>query len=299
MTRRDKQTAQDQTGPVRAGRLGGLARAGGRVVLWACIVVVLIRGLGAIIAPSSAGMPGREAGDSPASRVADGGAIDAIAVRFATAYLADPTTAGLRRSVGGLLADGVAARIPPRAGAGGGAAVRWATVAGRRPAGRGRWMVTVAAALAGGRWRYLAVPVARGDRGGLAVHDLPAVVSPPARADGADEPVEPLSGPSSGAVADVATRFVRAYVSGADRSRLAYFLAPTARLTRMPDGLAVASVGEIDQLPSGGEPGELTVVVSAQVRDPAAGLVLAARYRLRLVREDRWYVQAVLGGPRA
>ncbi|NLT05166.1 MAG: conjugal transfer protein [Solirubrobacterales bacterium] len=270
-------------------RLDHAARIAGRLLLWAFVVVVLVRGLSAIIAPDQGQAPDVETAS------ASGGdwEVGAFAVRFARGYFAAPGEPG--GDAARLYADGVADRLDPT-GRSEGVAVEWAHVARHEPTGQNRVLVTVAAGIAGGRVLYLTVPVARDRQGGLAVFDLPALTAPPGLAADAAETATPLTGPDGQAVADLAGRFLRAYVSGGGRAKLAYFLAPSAQITQMPDGLEVAEVGEVDEIDTDG-PGR-TIAAAVSVRDTATGAVFPARYRLGLVREDRWLVASVAGGPR-
>lgn len=274
------------------GRARAAVRLCGRFVLWAAVAVVLVRGLGAIAAGDS-----RE--PVAGSAVTDGGIGDgeagAFAIRFARAYLEDPSVAP-GRPARAYLAAGVADDAADTDGSKG-VSVGWAVVAREASVGEGRRLVTVAAGVAGGRSLYLTVPVARDPRGALAVYDLPSFTAPPAVAVDSAEPAAPLSGAGSRAIADLTTRFLRAYLAGGDEAKLAYFLAPSARITQMPVGLEVAEIGGIDEVETAGS--GRTVIASVSVRDVDTGARYALRYRLDLVREDRWHVAAVAGGPQS
>jgi hypothetical protein len=164
--------------------------------------------------------------------------------------------------------------------------------------GESRALVTVAVGLEGGGSRYLTVPVARDEAGGLAVFEAPSFSAPPARGTVTGGDPVPLSGSAAEAITDLTERFLRRYVVGAGEPGLAYFLAPGVRVASMPDGLEVVSVDGVDAVGrSGGS--RRWVLASVRVRDDATGAVYALAYRVEVVRHDRWYVAAVAGGPGA
>jgi hypothetical protein len=165
--------------------------------------------------------------------------------------------------------------------------------------GGSRALVTVAARTADGVDRYVTVPVARDGDGGLAVFGLPSVSPAPPRAsaDVGDQLV-PVSRPDAGPIGDLARRFVRAYVEGADRTSLDYLLLPGARVVTMPGGLSVLSVDAVEQPMSAPGGRRRSLVVSVRVRDASTDGVYPLAYRLSVERRDRWYVAAVGGGPR-
>lgn len=288
--------------PDRSVRAGGwsvassaaLARVG-RVVLWAFVGLVLIRGFGAIF---SGGDAADRAVPAQGSRFPDTEA-RAFAVRFAHVYLGgSPGSEEYRRRVAAFLAEDLreqASTILPEAGSA--TRVGWATVARESPLGRSRALITVAASV-GEAVRYLTVPVARDRAGGLVVFDLPSLGAAPAR--GAAEAPEPLALPEVQVrpVTDLVTRFLTAYVEGGDRAALAYFLAPGARLVQMSRGLEVVRVEQVARDPYPVRRG-VGVVALVRVRDRATGAELVLRYRLTVVERERWYVQVVAGGPSA
>lgn len=65
-------------------------------------------------------------------------------------------------------------------------------------------------------------------------------------------------------------------------------------MTPMPPGLQLVSLEQVNQSGPAGAAG-VPVVALVRVRDRGSGAVYPLRYRLRLVRRDRWYV-AALGG---
>jgi hypothetical protein len=270
----------------------------GRVLLWLAVLVVLIRGLGGIasarhVASRAPGADGRSA-----AQAWPGDAARAFAVQFATAYLthAPGTDPGayVRRVDGfatGELADQLAPAFDRRTPA---QAVQSATVAGVvHPDGR-HALITVAATLTtgGGQGtRRVTVPVARDDRGGLVVYDLPSFAAGPARA--AAEPVrgDPLFGPDSGPITDVVTRFLRAYLAG-DTGALAYLVAPGTRLAATAGEIQLLGVESIETAAPASAGGRV-LLIAVTARDAISRVTYALRYRVRLVRRDRWYVAAI------
>jgi hypothetical protein len=268
---------------------GGL-RSAGRVVLWLAVAIVLVRGVGSIMSE-----PAGPAGRATAEPKFPDAEARAFAVRFASAYL-DPPAGGLA----GYLADGLSDPADVMAPRGPGAKVAWATVAREASLGDSRALVTVAVLTDAGASRYVSVPVARDDRGGLVVSALPSFSPPPPRAAGGGEDVEPLTGPGADAVGDLAERFLRAYLNGANRQALAYLILPGATVTPMHGGLAVVSVDGVDQIASTAATARRrSVVVSVTVRGRETGAVYPLAYRLEVAKRDRWLVAEVAGGPRS
>jgi hypothetical protein len=139
--------------------------------------------------------------------------------------------------------------------------------------------------------RYLTVPVARDSRGGLVVSDLPSFAAPPGRAVLESAPVQPLNGVEQGEVEDVLSRFFRAYLAG-DARELEYFVPAGVRMGALGERHELVELVSVSQAaPAAGD--ERAVVATVRARDVASGVVYPLRYRVRLVRGDRWYVAAV------
>ena len=151
-------------------------------------------------------------------------------------------------------------------------------------------LVTVAAAATGGT-RYLTVPVARDARGGLVVSDLPSLAAPPARASVPVRSLESVPAGERGAIEDVVSRFMADYLAG-DAGALSLLHA----------------VGRADRRARPGARARRRRLAGAGWRRRRAARVrcwrrsgprtrrastYGLRYRLRLVREDRWLVAAV------
>lgn len=295
--------AQRQLGahadPLRTRRANAsaIARTAGRATLWACVGLLLARGVGDVLAdpqPVTTSTPIR----SRAPPFPDGDAL-AFAASFARTYL----TAGQQREtrLASYFANtSLSDQATPKASSRGpGAAVAEATVAREVPLGDSRALITVAALLRDGRTRYLMVPVARDEHGGLAVYDLPSFSAPPLAGTSVEVPATvPLSGPDGDAVVDLTRRFLRVYLHGEDESALAYFLAPDAHVAPIGAGLVVEAIEEVARLGAG--PGRrMQLAATVLVRDRASGVTFRQRYRVAVERRERWQVTGVAGGPRS
>lgn len=175
-------------------------------------------------------------------------------------------------------------------------AVIEATVASSDVLSPDRAVVTVACAVIGGSaaTRFVAVPVARDAGGGLVAFDLPALVAGPAAGDVEVEEPAPLSGPGAGEIDRLVRRFLAAYVSGAAPEDLSFFVAPGAAVGSLEPGLELAEVSDVGQLGTS-DPARLSVAATVEVRDAASRATYPTRYRLELVRRERWYVESIRG----
>ena len=275
---------------------GGIVRTAGRATLWACVGLLLVRGVGDVLAdtePVTTTAPVR----TRAASFPDGDAL-AFAAGFARTYLT--TGAGREQRLASYFANtSLSDQAAPAASSRGpGAAVAEATVAREVPLGDSRALITVAALLRDGRTRYLTVPVARDEHGGLTVYDLPSFSAPPV-AGAAEAPATvPISGPDGDAVVDLTRRFLRVYLHGEDESALAYFLAPDVHVAPIGAGLAVEAIEEVARLGAG--PGHrMQLAATVLVRDRTSGTTYRQRYRVAIERRERWYVTGVAGGPRS
>src|SRR4051812_40262104 len=264
----------------------------GRALLWAALAVVLGRGLTATLAT-------RQTAELPRAVSAGPGwpddAARAFAAEFATAYLQQPP-AGAAGPAGSALAELVAPELVDqltlrRDPKGHPVVVRSVIPeAVTRLDGR-HALVTVAAVLDGAPVRALrlSVPVARDARGGLVVYDLPSLAPAPEPARDAPPVGDPLTdGGERAAITDVLTRFLRAYLAG-DRAGLSYLVPAGTHVGAVAGGfelLAVRSITAVGSVSGGVR----RVLVTVDVRDRVSRAVMALRYRVRLVRRDRWYV---------
>jgi conjugative transposon protein TcpC len=270
-----------------------LARVG-RWVLWLAVVAVLARG--------GSDMLGRERSrtTTPLRHVATAvrwpdDAARAFAVAFASAYLTlSPGDNGaharqLTAFASPALADQLVPRLPRRPA---GQAVRSATVAKVARVDHGHALVTVAATVAhdGLSSRFLTVPVARDAAGGLVVYDLPSFVLTPARATAGPPPGDPFTGADRAAIADVVTRFLRAYLAG-DAGALTYLVVPGTHVGAAGDFELVTLTSLASERATAGD--RRTVLATVQARDVESRATYALRYRVELVRRERWYVAAI------
>ena len=272
----------------------GLAKRLGRAVLWLLVLVLLLRGLASVMEPREPATA--VSAPRPATVVWPDDDVRAFASDFARAYLtyspADPDASAdaVRAFVAPELASSV---VPEYAEDAPRRAVGSVSVARVQRVDDSHALVTVAVAATGGT-RYLAVPVARDARGGLVVSELPSLAAPPARASVAATAMESVPAGERGAIEDVVSRFLGAYLAG-DPGGLSYLV---------PAGTRIGALGQPHELvdvvslalaaPAKGQTREVIAVVRA--RDEATRVTYGLRYRLRLVREDRWLVAAVNKG---
>jgi hypothetical protein len=254
------------------------------VAIWIVLGLLLVRGVGAVLAQPQAGAP---VGDP--ARVAGDQASNALAVRFARTYLDDPSP----RALTPFLAEGARVRAghPPV-----GTGVAQAEVSATQRLGGGREVLTVACELRDGRTLYLAVPISRSGAGEAAVTGAPWVVAAPSTAGVAAERPRPIAGPEADAIRSLAAKFLPAYLRARSAHDLSYLLAPGASVTPLGGELEpLGPAGSVSQL-GDGEGRRRTVLVSGRFRDVAGGAVYRLAYRLSVVKRNRWYVEAVEGG---
>jgi hypothetical protein len=269
---------------VGGSNLHSLLRRIGRMALWAAVALLLARGLVSVVADSAEGEPAvhRSAAGSE-------DAVEAAAVRFARAYLEDPSPQALQP----FLATGarIGAGGPPPAPAPGGA-----PAAGVRSSevGDGRVIVTVACELRDSRTLYLAVPIVRFRAGEVAVLGAPSIVAVPAVAGADPARPQPIAGPGAAQIEALVAKFLPAYLAAGEASDLSYYLAAGAAVIPLGGTYQLLGVSGVSQLGSG-EGAQRTVIADAQVRDPVAGGSYPLAYRLQLVRRGRWYVRSVKG----
>ncbi len=285
--------------PVSAGgggqrRVADLLRRVGRLVLWAGIGVLLIRGVGAVLSS----VPNSDHRALIAAAVPADLEAQAFAVRFSRAYLSwrHGAAAQHSRALGPFFSsdvrDRAAATLPRR---GPGQLVAQATVARSQDLGSGRALITVASELAAGGTVFLTVPVARDGQGGLDVFALPALTAPPPPGSSPAIAPDPPTGADAGEIQALVQRFLAAYVSGRDPSGLAYLVAPGAVIAGRSPGLRLESLDHVGQLSIGGA--RMVVEADVHVGDRASGASYPLAYRLDLEHRDRWYVAGVEGGP--
>jgi len=275
-----------------------LATTLGRAALWLTVGVVLLRGLETLSREQQTLAP-RAARGVPMAAWPDDAA-RAFAVEFTAAYFTHSRSDAPGANATALEAfaspELVAQLVPQFAAGAPSEVVQSAVVTGAVRLDDRHALVSVAATVAGpgNRRRVVTVPIARDGRGGLVVDDLPSFGSVPARALINAPDVEPVLGSERSAVIGVLTPFLRAYLAG-DTAGLAYLVPPGTRIEAAAgrwELIDLTSVGAIR--PRSG--GSLVVLVAVAARDTQTRASYALRYRVRLVRRDRWYV-ADLNGP--
>jgi hypothetical protein len=265
----------------------------GRLLLWLALIVVLLRGLAGVFATDRPA-PVQHAGRAAAVATWPDDAARAFAVEFVSAYLThSPTddpgayTTALEAYASPELVSQLTPRFDEQQTR---EVVRSAVVAEVVRLDDGHALVTVAATLAGPTvtLRQVTVPIARDNRSDLAVYDLPSFASAPARAAVSVPELEPLFSGERAAIVHALEPFLRAYLAG-DTAALAYLVPPGTQI------VAAAGDWELIQLTSVSAAGPATragrvVLATVEARDSASRATYALRYRVRLVRRDRWYV---------
>jgi hypothetical protein len=282
-------------------RTGGeLLATLGRLLLWAAVALVLARGLGDVLGAQRSRGTGRVQPAAESVSWPDDAA-RALAVEFASAYLTHRLTedsAAQARRLSELASPALAHELAPRPDERAPRqAARAATVERAVAVDRRHALVTVAVTTETGRdvsERRLTVPVASDGAGGVVVYDLPSFAPAPARAAAAPTEGEPLLGSERAAIADVLARFLRVYLAG-DTRDLDYLVPPGTRIAAAAGGpLELLELGSLAATGPTAR-GELVVLANILARDPTSRATYALRYRVRLVRRDRWYVADVNG----
>lgn len=259
-----------------------LLRGTGRIAIWTVLGLLLLRGV--LAEPSAPGT----AAVRPAPAIDPASA--AFAVRFARAYLEDPSAAALAP----FLAEGVQV-TGGAAPQGESADVAQAEVSAVRELGDGRAVLTVACDLRDSRTLYLAVPIVRPGAGEAAALGAPSIVAAPG-GPGADSNERPqvLAGPDAGAIGALVAEFLPEYLSAGDGGSISYLLAPGASVQPLGGVVALEGITAVSQVGSA-EGRRRSVLAEARVSDPVSGAVYPVAYRLRLLKDGRWYVDGVEG----
>jgi hypothetical protein len=269
-------------------------RALGRAALWSLVALLLLRGAGDVLA-GGAPAPVVHASRAAAVSWPDDRA-RAFAVDFTRAYLSySPTyperyARGLLPFVSPDVADSIVPRFAQRRSR---QVVQNAVVGGIARVDERRALVTVAATLVSHSvtTRYLTVPVARDARGGLTVDDLPSFAAPPEHGQLRSPDTSPLPGAARAEIEDVLTRFFRAFLAGR-RGDLEYYVPAGVQIGALAQPYELAGLDSVAQ--EGAGAGRTRwVLATVRARDVETRAVYAMRYRVALVRRDRWYVAAV------
>lgn len=299
-----------------------LVRTAGRVILWLFIALVIVRGLGAIFG-SDKPAPATRATTPAEQRFPDQEA-RTFAGQFAKSYLSfrpggeESYAARIAPYLASSVRDSATLQLAERGASQGATDVSVARV---QTVGDAQALVTVAVNVTritpgrtirvgkGTRRRtrtiptrqastidYLSVPVYRDKRGGLSVYDLPSFTAPPARAADFDSEPSQLQGSSTdtGAINDLVRKFLAVYLGGRP-DQLNFYTPPATRITPLGRDLTLRRVEQVQQVgDSAGHTRRL--LVQALIRDPTTRTVYPMRYRLDVVRRDRWLVRGVDGG---
>lgn len=262
-------------------------RAIGRIALWAGVLLLLVRGAGAMLAPPESGS--QVAQDEVAEASLDDSAL-AFVVRFARAYVANPDPASVAEFMTEPAAPPVRASREP------GQPVVQAEIVETNWLDQSRAITVVACELTDGRVVHLAVPIKRADTGSAAVLGAPYLVPGPSPVEVQGDETEPVSGPDAGAISELVSKFLAAYVSSHRDADLAYFVIPESEVRPLGGGFTLAGPPRMSEI--SGDPTSRTVLAAVRVVDETSGSSYSMGYRLDLVKRERWYVDAVQGAER-
>jgi hypothetical protein len=292
--KRRQRRPEQGDGQRSAATRGGALKTAGRLALWGVVLLILVRGAGEVLTSGSQDATPATKAVTTASWPDD--EARAFAADFARAYLTyapehpEYHALALRPFLASELQESAGLQIPE---SGPTQTVEQVTVARAEPLDARRALVTVAATVANRTvtTRYLTVPVARDQRGGLAVYDYPSFAAPPARADVDPEETERLDGREQREIEDVLSRFFAAYLAGREQD-LPYFLPTGVSLGALDQRYELRELVSAAQVGDGQGP-RRTVLTTLRARDVETKAVHVLRYRVGLERRDRWYVAAV------
>jgi Conjugative transposon protein TcpC len=264
------------------------------VALWIVVVLLLLRGAADLTQADDTAPPAREA--RPAAIAWPDEVAKAYAVEFARAYLTQSPRQREQymRALGGFVAPELLASVVPETPEDAEPqAVQTATVAGSAALDDRHALVTVAATVSSDEvtTRYLVVPVGRDGGGGLTVYDLPSFAPPAPEGLLSATQGEPLTGADRAPIEDVVERFLRAFLAGRE-DELDYLVPAGTQIGALAQPHELAGAVSVIQL----EPEKAdarVVLATVRARDVSSEAVYALRYRLSLVRKDRWYVAAI------
>ncbi len=259
--------------------LGPRARVVGRVALWVVVALVLFRGFGAILAPPET--KNSTSGPTGSGRVVDD-RVAAVAVRVARDYFSDLQEVA---RTGRPAPDSRAVQA--------GQKVAQAEVAGARRIDADRVVVTVECEFASGRVLSLAVPI-RDTDGAASILGAPYLIPTPASSF-EPERGSPVTGPDADEITKLVGRFLGVYSQASRSADLVYFVAPGSEVTPL-GGFETTGEPRVAQLDEGET--TRTVIASVRLRDRASGVRYPLKYRLELVKRQRWFVADVQGTSR-
>jgi hypothetical protein len=280
----------------------------GRVVLWVAVTVVMVTGLGRVVAVVL-GNSNSNANAGPrvierAPTWPDNAARN-LAVQFARDYWTlDPKHPDrYDRAVGGYTTDTLETQIIPTWPRNTSLKADVPAIADERviPGKKLRALITVSAKVTVNnttpRMMYLTVPVAKDEANGIVVFDFPSLAAGPARGEDEGDANDPLPTGEQVEIDGTLERFFTAYLEG-DTPGLEYFTLPGVRLQALPSPLKLRDVGIINLTsPARGNIRDIVVTVTAeQSVDNESNITFPLRYRLRMERGDRWYIAAINQG---
>jgi hypothetical protein len=274
----------------RAGLLKGL----GRLLLWALVALLLVRGVSDVVARDRPAAVVRAGAVAPAAW--PDAAAESFAADFARAYLSWSPQHPERyeRAVAGFVSADVASAVAPTFGEEAPRQEVQATSVARVVRLDDRHaLVTVAAAVAAPEvsTRYLTVPVARDGAGGLVVDDLPSFAAPPARAQVPEPELSQLSAEDQPQIGAVLEQFFGHFLAGRSGD-LSYLVPPGVRIEALSGGYELAGMSSLAAVgPVTGS--ARTVLATVRARETRSRVVYSLRYRVGLVRRDRWYVASI------
>src|SRR4051794_30401096 len=178
------------------------------MLLWLLVLVLLLRGLAGVLSPRQ--VPAAAPVPKAAAPIWPDDAARAFAADFTRAYLtvspSDPEASAraVQDFVSPELVSSIAPQLAEHAKA---QSVSSVTVADVARFDDVHALVTVAATVNGSA-RFVTVPVARDEHGGLAVSDLPSFAAPPARATVTARATEAVPAAERAAIEDVTSRYL-------------------------------------------------------------------------------------------
>lgn len=276
-------------------------RSLGRVALWALVALLLIRGAADILGGPDQPRAAPDARAGASAEAWPGSEARAFAADFARAYLTfDPERPEFHeRATAGFLAgdlrEGAALDLPQDPEDGEIQTVAQTNVARAQALDDQRALITVAATVTSKTvtTRYLTVPVARDQAGGLVVYDYPSFSAPPRQARVGTPATERLTGRDAQEIEDVLGRFFEAYFAG-DGDDLTFFLPAGVRLEALGERYELDELVSLAYAPDSPQEGaRRTVLATVRATDPETETQYLLRYRVGLVADDRWYVASI------
>ncbi|HEY7484803.1 MAG TPA: conjugal transfer protein [Streptosporangiaceae bacterium] len=268
----------------------------GRIILWACIIVVLLNGVRAIFDRYTA-----EPAQTPSAPQQDAkaqfpsGAASAYALQFANVYLNydQRNPAARQQQLQNFLPDGSDSQLGWNGA--GDMHLQSVQVAAVQPKDANNAVVTLLAQ-ANGKWLQLAVPIYAKD-GALVVSGEPAILPPPARAQLPESSVQERDTALETELQQVLTGFFKAYASG-DTVALSRFT-DKASITALGGAVTFGQLKEVKAPHGAADERTIAATVVWQIPSVHAkgtSAELEQTYELTVVKKDgTWYVRDIRG----